>query len=67
MLNSGVIWNSQIDGLEAGAAAEDVEAEAEILLDEGLLAAAEEAEFAGIGRAGDARARGYGALPRWFR
>ena len=55
----------EIDGFEAGAAAEEVEADAEILLEEGLFAAAEEAELAGIGWNWRRRARGCGALPRW--
>ena len=47
----------EIDGFEPRAAAEDVEADAEILLKEGLFAATEEAELAGIAGTGN---RGHG-------
>ena len=45
----------EFDGFETGAAAKQIEAEAEILLEEGLLAPAEESEFAGIDGTGNRR------------
>ena len=55
----------EIDGFEAGAAAEEVEADAEILLEEGLLAAAEEVELAGVGGTRDGWHGDTAPLPRW--